>query len=216
MWAGGVAAGAALVARWAIVGPGYIWLAGGVTLLLGIPAALAGGGLLVWTGCALAAGVITTGRRGGVASLLGASAALFFGIFAGIEGHPAIAVTGALFLGGVTVEMLLGHWYLVDPTLPWWALRRLAVIAAAGAAADAIALALLGVFPWTPGDAALGIGFAVLAVASLVLLMAVIASLREESYSGVMAATGLSYLALLTAIGAVVVGRLVLDGAVLL
>ena len=40
MWASGLAAGAAVVARWRIVGPGFAWLSGGVTLMLGIPAAL--------------------------------------------------------------------------------------------------------------------------------------------------------------------------------
>ena len=38
---------------------------------------------------------------------------------------------------------------------------------------------------------------------------------QEEGYAGVMSATGLSYLALLTTIGAVVVGRLLVDGPVL-
>jgi len=74
--------------------------------------------------------------------------------------------------------------------------------------------AQLGVFPWSSGDTALGIGFVVMAVATVVLMAAVVGALREEGYSGVMAATGLSYLALLTAIGAVVVGRLLVEGSV--
>ena len=45
--------------------------------------------------------------------------------------------------------------------------------------------------------------------------LAVWASLGEQGYSGVMAATGLSYLATLTATGAAVVGRLLVDGPVL-
>jgi hypothetical protein len=40
-------------------------------------------------------------------------------------------------------------------------------------------------------------------------------SLGEAGYSGVMAATGLSYLAVLTAAGAAVIGRLLVDGPVL-
>lgn len=54
----------------------------------------------------------------------------------------------------------------------------------------------------------LGWPFAALALLTGVLLLAVWSSLRQPSYSGVMAATGLSYLAVMTALGAVVTGRL--------
>lgn len=215
MWAAGIAAGAALVVWWQVVGPGYARLTGGVVVLIGVPAALAGGGSPAWAGTALAAAFAASAPHRRAASSLGALAAACFGLSAGFEGHPVAAVTGAAFLGGVTVEMLLGHWYLVDPTLPRWALRRLVAVGIAGAVADVVVLILLGVFPWASGDAPVGIGFTVLAAASLLLMLAVVGSLREEGYTGVMAATGLAYLALLTAIGAVVVGRLVLDGPVL-
>lgn len=111
--------------------------------------------------------------------------------------------------------MMLGHWYLVDPRLPRWALRRLAVAAGVGAIVDFGVLVGLGVFPWSAGDAAVGIGFIVLAITTVVLLVGVLGALREEGYAGVMSATGLSYLALLTTIGAAVVGRLLVDGSVL-
>jgi hypothetical protein len=51
-----------------------------------------------------------------------------------------------------------------------------------------------------------------LAVLSALLVAAVWFSLREPTYSGVMAATGLSYLGVLTAFGVVVVGRLLIAG----
>ena len=51
-----------------------------------------------------------------------------------------------------------------------------------------------------------------LAFMTALLIAAVWFSLREPTYSGVMAATGLSYLGVLTAFGVVVVGRLLVAG----
>lgn len=62
------------------------------------------------------------------------------------------------------------------------------------------------------GASGSAVGFWVLMVTSVVLMVAVIAALRYPAYSGVMAATGLSYLALLTTLGAVFVGRAVTAG----
>ena len=56
------------------------------------------------------------------------------------------------------------------------------------------------------------IGFWIMLGTSVVLMVGVIASLRYPAYSGVMAATGLSYLALLTTLGAVFVGRAIVAG----
>lgn len=145
----------------------------------------------------------------------GCIAATAFLVVAVLEGPLVPAVSGSAFLGAVTAEMMLGHWYLVDPRLPRWALRRLAWVGVGAAVVDFAVLAVAGSFPWASGDAVVGVGFVVLAVTSAVLMLAVIGALKEEGYSGVMAATGLSYLALLTAIGAAVVGRLLLDGPVL-
>jgi hypothetical protein len=132
-----------------------------------------------------------------------------------LEGPVLGAITGAVLLGGVTGEMMLGHWFLVDPRLPRWALRRLDVAGGVGALLDLGALALLGALPWPEGDLVVGVGFLLLAVTTAVLMAMVWFSLGERGYSGVMAATGLSYLATLTAIGAAVVGRLLLTGPVL-
>lgn len=213
MWAAGLAAASGLVIWWRIVGPGFTWLAGGVTLLLGIPAALGTGSGFAWVGCAMAVLAIGNARRPRYAASAGAVAAVGFLVAA--DGNVASMISGALFLGGVTAEMLLGHWYLIDPTLPRWALRRLALAGAGGAVVDFAILAWLGVFPWSAGDTAVGLGFVLLAVTTVVLMAAVGGALREEGYAGVMAATGLSYLALLTAIGAAVVGRMLVEGPVL-
>ena len=215
MWAAGLAAGLAVVPAWRIVGPGFIRLTGGVVVLLGVPAALAGGRVLAWVGVGAALAAVLAARRWALAVAAGAAAAVSFAVAGAFDASPLAEVSGAVFLGAVTAEMMLGHWYLVDPQLPRWALRRLAWAGCAGAVLDLAVLTALGVFPWSAGDSVVGIGFVVLAVASAILMLAVVGALREEGYSGVMAATGLSYLALLTAIGAAVVGRLLLEGPVL-
>ena len=125
------------------------------------------------------------------------------------DGGLVLSITGAAALGGITGEMLLGHWYLIDPTLPRWALKRLAAVGGAGMVADAaVVLADTG-FSWE--DDIIGWAFVVLALTTVVLAVAVWFALNEPSYPGVMAATGLSYLAILTAVGAVVAGRVLID-----
>lgn len=215
MWAAGVAAGAAVVVWWRIVGRGFTWLAGGVTLILGVPAALAGGAGPAWVGCGLI--VIMIGRAGspGQAASAAIVAAASFGLAAASETTTIAVISGAVLLGAVTAEMMLGHWYLVDPRLPRWALRSLALSAGFGAVVDFAVLVGLGIFPWASVDSIVGVAFIVLAVMTLVLMAAVVGALRQEGYPAVMAATGLSYLALLTTFGAVVVGRLLVEGPVL-
>lgn len=215
MWAGGVMLGAAVVAFWRIVGPGYLWLTGGTVLVVGVPAALAGGRPLAWVGVAAVVVVIVRARSPRQAAGAGTIGAVAFVAAAALDSSFPAAVTGSVFLGGVTAEMMLGHWYLVDPRLPRWALRRLVGGAAVGGIADLAVLLAYGALPWSPGDAPAGIGFIALFAVTFVLLAAVVGALREEGYPGVMAATGLSYLGLLTAIGASVVGRMLVSGPIL-
>jgi hypothetical protein len=118
---------------------------------------------------------------------------------------PALSATAAL--GGVTGEMVLGHWYLVDPRLPRWTLRSLAYAGIIGLVADSLVVAIAGL----PGGGAT-IAYWVLAVTSVVLMAGVLGSLKYPAYSGVMAATGLSYLAVLTTLGAVFLGRVLVAG----
>lgn len=211
-WSAGVAAGTALVTRWGIVGPGFTWLGLGVVLLLGVPGALAGGGTVGWLGCGLAAAALVTGRVRMVSAGLAAAAAIALGLAGTGEGYPVLVVSGAIALGGVTSEMLLGHWYLVDPRLPRSALRTLCWFGIAGAVADPIIALLHGALPAASGDAVVPIGWAVLAVTSVLLMVGVWAALGERGYPAVMAATGLSYLAVLTVIGAVVLARVLVVG----
>lgn len=210
MWTAGLAGGASVVSYWAIVGPGYNWLLSGVVVLVGGATALSGNvalGLLA-TGFAFAAGVL--GRRRRVAAALFAVAAVGHLLVAIGEGGVIAALSGTLLLGAMTSEMLLGHWFLVDPQLPRWALQRLDLATGVGLGADIAVIAALGAFG--TGDAVMIGAFAALAIMSGLLVAAVWFSLKEPAYSGVMAATGLSYLGVLTSFGVVVVGRLLVAG----
>jgi len=202
IWAAGICAGTAAVARWRIVGPGFLWVASGAALLVGAGASFAGLLAMVAGGLILAAAVAA--RRSGLAAWLLAAASLLYGIEAALDAHALLVVTGAMALGGVSSEMLLGHWYLVDPRLPRTALRNLAAIGIAGIALDGALLTVLGA-PF--GNGVLGLAFVVLATFGLVLMVGVWFSIKEKGYEGVMAATGLSYLAVLTVLGSAALGR---------
>ena len=212
MWGAGVAACTALVAGWRVVGPGYFWLAGAVTTALAALAALTGAGASAWVGAALAAvGALLAPRASAPAWLFAGSAVALFA--AGYEpGLPAVAlqVTGTVLLGGVTSEMMLGHWFLVDPTLPRRPLFALDAIAAAGLAAEAGVVIAVGL----SADEASILRWVWLALVVLsgLLIAAVWFSLREPKYSGVMSATGLSYLAVLVTFSVVTVGRSLTGG----
>jgi hypothetical protein len=203
MWAGGIAAGAALIAWWRIVGRGFIWLAAGVAGVLGAGAAALGGGVPAVLGAVFAGSSILAATRPKLASLLLAASAGVLVSSAALAGDALLAVSGAAALGAVTDEMLLGHWYLVDPRLPRWALRTLAVVGVAAAALDGVLLLVRGVW----NGSVIAWAFVVAASATVVLMAAVLGALRQPSYTGVMAATGLSYLAVITSLAATVLGR---------
>jgi hypothetical protein len=208
LWSCGIAAGAAVVAYWRIVGPGFLWLSGGVVALFGVGAAVFGGEAAAWVAILLAIGGALMARHPVVATaFFAASAALFFTV--GVMESDALPfVTGALLLGAITTLMMLGHWYLVDPQLPRHALLRLDVAAGAGLLADFIYMVVVGtILEWQPTDAILGWTYLALTVLTFLLIVATWYSLQEPAYSGVMAATGLSYLGLLTSFGVVVLGR---------
>lgn len=135
-------------------------------------------------------------------------------VAAALDGTLLLALSGSAALGGVTTEMLLGHWYLVDPRLPRWALRRLVIVGVLAMGIDAILLTVSG---WRNDQGPAATVFVVTAVITIVLLGAVWFSLKEPAYSAVMAATGLSYLALLTGLAATTIGRsLISDGETIL
>ena len=154
-----------------------------------------------------------------IAPLIGFVGLVAAGMAAGGPDVLAVARTlaGALFLGAVSDAMLLGHWYLVQPglgrgpllelnrwlSLTWplevglllWPTGMLSVLS--GAVDDG----------W---DGTLGWFWVACAVTTLVLTVVTKAALKERAYSAVMAATGLLYLAILTAFGTDLVARAVL------
>lgn len=209
MWTAGMAGGAAVVSYWGIVGPGFNWLLAAVVVVAGGATALSGNLAIgmVATVFALVAGI--TGRSHKLASTCFAFAGLGFLAIAAATGVVP-ALSGAILLGGMTSEMALGHWFLVDPRLPRAALQRLALAAGIGVGVDVAVMAGWGAFG--AGDAVMTGAFAALAVLAALLAAGVWFSLKEPGYSGVMAATGLSYLGVLTAFGVVVVGRLLVAG----
>ncbi len=146
-------------------------------------------------------------------------------VAAGIDagGNTGVAVlrtlAGAAFLGAVTDAMLLGHWYLVQPGLPRGLLHE--SVDAVGwvwpVEVGALLLPTGMISVWTGAvddgwGGVLGWFWAACAVTTIVLVMVTKAALREREYSAVMAATGLLYLAILTAFGTDLVARAVLSG----
>jgi hypothetical protein len=125
--------------------------------------------------------------------------------------------TGALFLGAVSDAMLLGHWYLVQPGMSrapllelvrWtsivWPFEVVGLLLPTGMVSvwsGAIDDGYKGMLGWFWGACA---------IATIILCVVTRAALRERYYSAVMAATGLLYLAILTAFGTDLVARAVL------
>jgi hypothetical protein len=156
-----------------------------------------------------------------IAPAIGVVGLVAAGIDSGTHDWLAVArlLAGAAFLGSITDAMLLGHWYLVQPGLPRRLLREL-LHAAMLVWPVEVGLLLLRpgmvqVLAGTIDDGwsgTLGWFWLACAVTTIVLLFVTRAALRERQYSAVMAATGLLYLAILTAFGTDLVARAVLAG----
>jgi hypothetical protein len=154
-----------------------------------------------------------------VAPALGAVALL--GAADSVGGDFALSaarlLVGAVFLGFVTDSMLLGHWYLVQPGLSREPLREMIRLSAWSWPLD-VALLLVppGMISVIDGsvddgyEGLLGWTWVVSAITTIVLLYVAQRALRERAYSAVMSATGLLYLAILTAFGTDVLARALL------
>lgn len=125
---------------------------------------------------------------------------------------------GAAFIGSISDGMLLGHWYLVQPGLPRKLLNEmvnaLAWLWPFEVAALLLPTGMISVWLGTVDDGwggLLGWMWGMCALTTIILVMITKAALRERYYSAVMAATGLLYLAILTAFGTDIVARAVLD-----
>lgn len=156
-----------------------------------------------------------------IPALIGAVGLVAGALDAGGNATVAILRTlvGAAFLGAISDAMLLGHWYLVQPGLPrrllnelvravlWiWPLEVFVMLLPTGmisALTGTVDDGWNGMLAWF---------WVACAVATGVLCWVTRAALKERSYSAVMAATGLLYLAILTAFGTDLVARAVLAG----
>lgn len=147
------------------------------------------------------------------------------GVIAGgaVSGGPvwlgiARALTGAAFIGCVSDAMLLGHWYLTQPGLPRapleeqvrWLGRIWPVEVGLLLVPPGMISALNGSIDDGYGGM-LGWFWVACAVTTIGLVGVTKLALRERYYSAVMAATGLLYLAILTAFGTDLVARAILS-----
>lgn len=168
--------------------------------------------------------VVSFARRDNTIDLLAAGIGLIGVVFASLgTDHPDDALwllrllVGAVFLGAVSDAMLLGHWYLVQPGMPRKLLNQLTnvllVVWPIEVMVFLLPVGMISVLNGTVDDGWNGVlGWFWLACASLtgVLAWFTRAALRERSYSAVMAATGLSYLAILTGFGTDLIARALL------
>lgn len=126
-------------------------------------------------------------------------------------------LVGAAFMGAITDAMLLGHWYLVQPGLtrgPLLEMVRWTFIVWV----PEVILLLVPVGMWSVINGTiddeygglLGWFWIACAVTTGGLLVVTRLALKERQYSAVMAATGLLYLAILTAFGTDLVARALL------
>jgi len=126
-------------------------------------------------------------------------------------------VVGAVFLGAISDAMLLGHWYLVQPGMPRKLLNQLTNVLLVVWPIEILVLliptGMVSVLNGAIDDGWNGVlGWFWLACALLTGILAWFtrAALRERSYAAVMAATGLSYLAILMGFGTDLIARALL------
>lgn len=131
--------------------------------------------------------------------------------------QTARLVIGALFLGAVSDAMLLGHWYLVQPGMSRAPLLELVKWTGALWAPHVILLLIpTGMISSLNGtiedgyNGMLGWFWIACVVTTIGLIYVTLLALKEPQYAAVMAATGLLYLAILTAFGIDLVARAIL------
>ena len=158
-----------------------------------------------------------------VAPMIGLIGVVAAGLNAGHGGASdwlAVArfVVGAAFMGAVTDAMLLGHWYLVQPGLARGPLLELVhwtgILWVPEVVLLLIPTGMVSVLDGTINDnygGLLGWFWLACAVTTVGLLVTTRLALKERYYSAVMAATGLLYLAILTAFGTDLVARALLS-----
>lgn len=154
-----------------------------------------------------------------IAPVIGMIGVVAAGLDAGGNHWLAVArfVVGALFMGAITDAMLLGHWYLVQPGLARGALLEM-VKWSTWLWFPQVGLLLVPVGMVSAINGTIDDGYdglltwfwVMCAVTTIGLLITTRLALRERAYSAVMAATGLLYLAIMTAFGTDLVARALL------
>ena len=155
-----------------------------------------------------------------IAPTIGAIGVIAAALHAGGPAWLAVArfLVGAAFMGAVTDAMLLGHWYLVQPGLArgpllelvkwtqWLCVPEIGLLL--------VPVGMISVLNGTINDnynGLLGWFWLACAVTTVGLVIVTRLALKERYYSAVMSATGLLYLAILTAFGTDLVARALLS-----
>ncbi len=155
-----------------------------------------------------------------IAPVIGLVGLIAGGVHAGSPVWLTVArvLAGAAFLGSVSDAMLLGHWYLVQPGLKRGPLLELVKWVGWTWPVE-VGLLLVPTGMWSAISGEIDDGYNGIltwfwiasAVTTIGLVGVTRAALRERQYAAVMAATGLLYLAILTAFGTDLVARALLS-----
>jgi hypothetical protein len=134
--------------------------------------------------------------------------ATFFKTFSDItQIYSVYLVPLVVMVASVFSLMMIGHWYLVDPTINREGMKKIAIFTTGLAILISVTLLTnqrsygnfnISIF----GENNIHYVILGLLLSTAVLSFASYKSLQEKSYTGVMASTGLSYLSLLVALGA--------------
>ena len=103
-------------------------------------------------------------------------------------------------VSGVFSSMMIGHWFLVDPTISKEGMKKIAITSTI----QSLILTPLVYFEFIGQDidSIYKNVILILFLSTAILSFASYKSLGEKSYTGVMASTGLSYLSLIVSLGA--------------
>ena len=103
-------------------------------------------------------------------------------------------------VSGVFASMMIGHWFLVDPTISKDGMKKIAITSTI----QSLLLTPLVFFEFIGQDIEniFKNVILILFLSTAILSFASYKSLGEKSYTGVMASTGLSYLSLIVSLGA--------------
>ena len=103
-------------------------------------------------------------------------------------------------VSGVFASMMIGHWFLVDPTISKEGMKKIAITSTI----QSLILTPLVFFEFIGKDieSIFRNVILILFLSTAILSFASYKSLGEKSYTGVMASTGLSYLSLIVSLGA--------------